>query len=140
MNRDQLLRSSLISLLKHQSKCITYHIAWDTYFDTVKMMMAVILAYAVCWLPLHILTLVGDLNPDIFNQVYMHTIWLFSHLLAVFNSTINPLVYFWMDSTYRCGLGYCARKLLGTRTINSQWKVTFPATNSSQKQSRGSPC
>ncbi len=37
----------------------------------VKMMITVVIIYALCWLPLHTITLVGDRHPDI---------WLFPHI------------------------------------------------------------
>ena len=65
--------------------------------------MVVVLAYAVCWLPLHVLTVLGEQDESIFDSPLVHTLWLLAHWLAMSNSAVNPLVYFWMNPAYRAG-------------------------------------
>lgn len=65
------------------------------------MMIYVVMAYLVCWLPIHLLTVIGDMNPAIFNSQSVHILWLFSHWLAMSNSASSPLIYFSTNTVYR---------------------------------------
>ncbi|KAK6187706.1 hypothetical protein SNE40_005670 [Patella caerulea] len=67
----------------------------------VKMIIIVVTIYAVCWLPLHVLTLIGDQNPDIFDAPYMMYVWMCAHWLAMSHSCYNPFVYFWINPNFR---------------------------------------
>ena len=75
----------------------------------VKMMIIVVIIYALCWLPLHTITLVGDSYETIYSYLYIHIIWTACHWLAMSNSCYNPIVYCWMNSKYRQGFRYALR-------------------------------
>ena len=67
------------------------------------MLITVAATYALCWLPIHVITILGDIDPTIYDFQYMHVVWLFSHWLAVSNCFSNPVIYFWMNSGFRQG-------------------------------------
>lgn len=66
-------------------------------------MITVVVIYALCWLPLHLITILGDLYPSIYWIENIHIVWLFSHWLAMSNSCYNPFVYCWMNARFRDG-------------------------------------
>ncbi|ESO87467.1 hypothetical protein LOTGIDRAFT_72476, partial [Lottia gigantea] len=68
-----------------------------------KMMIIVVIIYAVCWLPLHVITIIGAVNPGIYDGQYMNIVWMASHWLAMSNCMYNPFVYCWMNSKFRHG-------------------------------------
>lgn len=68
------------------------------------MMITVVVFYALCWLPLHIITLVGDHDPSIYDSKHVPILWIFSHWLAMSNSCYNPIIYLWMSPKFRAGL------------------------------------
>lgn len=74
------------------------------YFQMIKMMITVVIFYALCWLPLHIITLIGDHNPAIYNNKYTPILWLCFHWLSMSNSCYNPIIYLWMSPKFRAGL------------------------------------
>jgi hypothetical protein len=67
-------------------------------------MVTVVIFYALCWLPLHTITLVGDHNPTIYNNKYIPILWLGFHWLSMSNSCYNPIIYLWMSPKFRAGL------------------------------------
>ena len=70
----------------------------------VKMMIVVVLLYAVCWLPLHALQLATDENPEIFiNVKNLRYIWVTFQIFSASHSCYNPFVYFWMNRKFRKG-------------------------------------
>ena len=75
------------------------------------MLVAVVTAYALSWMPLHVITLVGDSNPEIYNKVAVHMTWLFAHWLAFSNCAMNPIIYCWMNSAFRSSFLYMFRKV-----------------------------
>ncbi|BFZ03113.1 hypothetical protein BsWGS_06152 [Bradybaena similaris] len=68
------------------------------------MIIIVVVIYAVCWLPLHVITLIGDVNPDIYSFPHMNVVWLCAHWLAMSHSCYNPIVYFSHNSPFRRNL------------------------------------
>jgi hypothetical protein len=61
-------------------------------FQTIKVFLLAFFAYALCWLPIHTITIVGDINPFIYDSKLVHVVWLFAQCLAVSNSAINPVI------------------------------------------------
>ena len=78
-------------------------------FQMVKMMITVVIIYALCWLPLHTLTILGDVHQEIYDFRYIQVVWIACHWLAMSNSCYNPMVYCWMNSKYRNGFRYVLR-------------------------------
>ena len=82
----------------------------------VKMMVTVVVIYALCWLPLHSVTLAGDTNPAVWSYRHIQVVWIASHWLAMSNCCYNPFVYFWMSSNFRSafrrlgGIVLCRRR------------------------------
>lgn len=70
----------------------------------IRMMITVVVFYALCWLPLHTITIIGDNNPDIYNRKYVPILWLCFHWLSMSNSCYNPIIYLWMSPKFRAGL------------------------------------
>ena len=69
----------------------------------VKMMIVVVIIYAVCWLPIHAIKLVEEGNPDIYDFDYYQVVWMSAHWLAMSYACYNPMVYFWMNKRFRAG-------------------------------------
>lgn len=70
----------------------------------MKMIIVVVVIYAVCWLPLHVITIAGDVNVEIYSQENMNIVWGCAHWLAMSHSCYNPFVYFWMNARFRNSL------------------------------------
>ncbi|XP_041364641.1 RYamide receptor-like [Gigantopelta aegis] len=68
-----------------------------------KMMLMVVIIYAVCWLPIHVINITGDVDPSIYDGEHMNIVWMISHWLAMSNCMYNPIVYCWMNSKFRQG-------------------------------------
>ena len=76
----------------------------------VKMMLAVVVIYAICWLPLHVITLIGDAIPRVVWRVeHIQSIWVVCHWVAMSSCAYNPIVYCWMNSSFRRGFATAFR-------------------------------
>jgi len=82
------------------------------WLQMVKMMVTVVVIYALCWLPLHTVTLAGDTNPAVWSYRHIQVVWVASHWLAMSNCCYNPFVYFWMSTNFRS-----AFRRLGDRAL-----------------------
>ncbi|XP_076327810.1 tachykinin-like peptides receptor 99D [Tachypleus tridentatus] len=69
----------------------------------VKMMIVVVIIFAVCWLPYHIYFLLAHHHPEIISSAYVQHIYLAIYWLAMSNSMYNPIIYCWMNSRFRRG-------------------------------------
>lgn len=66
--------------------------------QVVKMMMVVVLIFAICWLPYHIYFIVQSYVPELTNEPYIQELYLGIYWLAMSNSMYNPIIYCWMNS------------------------------------------
>lgn len=83
----------------------------------VKMMIVVVVTFAVCWLPYHIYFLLQS-TTDIINWEHILHVYNVIYWLAMSNSMYNPIIYCWMNSRFRhgfvklfccCPCGSCAK-------------------------------
>ncbi|XP_045210537.2 RYamide receptor-like [Mercenaria mercenaria] len=59
---------------------------------TIRVFLLAFFAYAICWLPIHAITIAGDISPQIYDSKLVHILWLFAQCLAVSNSAISPII------------------------------------------------
>ncbi|KPJ19314.1 Tachykinin-like peptides receptor 99D [Papilio machaon] len=69
----------------------------------VKMMIVVVVIFAVCWLPFHVYFVVTSYYPEVVNYPHIQEIYLGIYWLAMSNSMYNPIIYCWMNSKFRRG-------------------------------------
>ncbi|GLV41074.1 RYamide receptor [Carabus blaptoides fortunei] len=68
----------------------------------VKMMLAVVIVFTLCWLPFNTL-LVATFSHKEHNIPYLQYIWLVLHWLAMSHSCYNPIIYCFMNARFRAG-------------------------------------
>ncbi|CAH0558873.1 unnamed protein product [Brassicogethes aeneus] len=73
----------------------------------VKMMIVVVIIFAVCWLPYHLYFIVTSYFPEITNSKYIQETYLAIYWLAMSNSMYNPIIYCWMNAKFRRGFKQC---------------------------------
>uniref|UniRef100_A0A3Q1JS73 G-protein coupled receptors family 1 profile domain-containing protein n=1 Tax=Anabas testudineus TaxID=64144 RepID=A0A3Q1JS73_ANATE len=76
---------------------------------TFSMLVASVLAFALCWLPLQVLNLLLDLDPDfhIIGKRYINVLQVCCHLVAMSSACYNPFIYASLHSKVRMHLkGY----------------------------------
>ena len=119
--------------------------SWLISFQMVKMFITVVIIYALCWLPFHTITLVGDTHEEIWRFEYIHVVWSGCHWLAMSSCCYNPMVYCWMNSKFRNGFRYvlrCCACISFDETEHGPYKIkrinTYITTmRSSVKEKRG---
>ena len=101
---------------RNKGYLLTYLRLIISLLQMVKMMVTVVVIYALCWLPLHSVTLAGDTNPSaVWSYRHIQIVWVVSHWLAMSNCCYNPFVYFWMSSNFRSAFCRLARRALCRR-------------------------
>ncbi|CAG9768769.1 unnamed protein product [Ceutorhynchus assimilis] len=69
----------------------------------VKMMMVVVIIFAVCWLPYQLYFIIIAYYPKITRSKYIQETFLAIYWLAMSNSMYNPIIYCWMNARFRRG-------------------------------------
>ncbi|KAM9743509.1 LOW QUALITY PROTEIN: tachykinin receptor 1a [Menidia menidia] len=77
----------------------------------VKMMMLVVLTFALCWLPYHVYFLLQQFSPRILEQPSAQQFYLSIMWLAMSSTMYNPLIYCCLNDRFRAGFlrafGWC---------------------------------
>ena len=77
------------------------------------MMIIVVVIYAVCWLPLHVLTICLDAYPSLYTFSHIQQLWVTCHFIAMSSLCYNPFVYFYMSSKFSDALlRFCCMRAL----------------------------
>jgi hypothetical protein len=73
------------------------------------MLATIVVLFAICWLPIHILQLLiafkrdwleGMYGTEFGSQTYV-ALTIFSHWLSMSNSFVNPVIYCFMSDNFR---------------------------------------
>ena len=91
----------------------------------VKMFAVVVTIFMVCWAPYHIYFLYSYHHPSITKIPYIHHIYLGFYWLAMCNTCVNPIIYYWMNKRFRSyfnSILFCVPRYL-TRAASGSWPV-----------------
>jgi len=66
----------------------------------VKMMILIVVIFAVCWLPQHVYFVVVSLRPDVTHHQSIQHVYLVIYWFAMSNAMYNPIVYCWMNARF----------------------------------------
>ncbi|KAK1164690.1 substance-K receptor [Acipenser oxyrinchus oxyrinchus] len=69
----------------------------------VKMMIVVVVTFALCWLPFHVYFMLGSFNSDIYKQKYIQQVYLAIFWLAMSSTMYNPIIYYCLNQRFRSG-------------------------------------
>jgi hypothetical protein len=65
------------------------------------MFAVVVIIFMVCWAPYHIYFIYSYHNPSITKMPYINHIYLGFYWLAMANTCVNPIIYYWMNRKFR---------------------------------------
>ncbi|XP_017041704.1 tachykinin-like peptides receptor 99D [Drosophila ficusphila] len=94
----------------------------------VKMMIVVVLIFAICWLPYHCYFIITSCYPVITEAPFIQDLYLAIYWLAMSNSMYNPIIYCWMNSRFRYGFKmvfrWCLFVRVGTEPFSRRENLT----------------
>ena len=68
---------------------------------SIKMLMIVVIVFAICWMPLNLYHLLTDLHPDAETFQYNNTAFFICHWVALSSTCYNPFIYCWLNEAFR---------------------------------------
>ncbi|XP_054460749.1 tachykinin receptor 3a [Anoplopoma fimbria] len=80
-----------------------YHGQLKAKRKVVKMMIIVVVTFALCWLPYHIYFIVTGLNKRLSKWKYIQQVYLSVLWLAMSSTMYNPIIYCCLNSRFRAG-------------------------------------
>ncbi|XP_076004055.1 neuromedin-K receptor-like [Genypterus blacodes] len=80
-----------------------YHRQLRAKRKVVKMMIIVVVTFALCWLPYHVYFIVTGLNKRLSRWKYIQQVYLSVLWLAMSSTMYNPIIYCCLNSRFRAG-------------------------------------
>ena len=118
-----LCHKSALSLMAGQGQAALARSRRDK-MKIVKMLALVVVIFMVCWAPYHIYFIYLYHNPDITSYSYIGHIYLSFYWLAMSNTCVNPIIYYWMNQRFRayfnqvlCCVPRCLTRSRGANTV-----------------------
>ncbi|XP_066478175.1 neuropeptide Y receptor type 4-2 [Tiliqua scincoides] len=65
------------------------------------LLASMVVAFAVCWLPLHVFNSIDDWNYKIMPHCLHDLIFSLCHLIAMASACVNPIIYGFLNSNFR---------------------------------------
>ena len=101
------------------------------------MFAVVVTIFMVCWAPYHIYFIYSYHNPSITKMSYISHIYLGFYWLAMSNTCVNPIIYYWMNQRFRAYFDmilFCVPRVL-KRATSGNWRSEHSLTRISRTQS-----
>ncbi|EPY76723.1 tachykinin receptor 3 [Camelus ferus] len=83
--------------------CDKYHEQLKAKRKVVKMMIIVVVTFAVCWLPYHIYFILTAIYQQLNRWKYIQQVYLASFWLAMSSTMYNPIIYCCLNKRFRAG-------------------------------------
>ncbi|XP_038625209.1 neuromedin-K receptor [Tachyglossus aculeatus] len=80
-----------------------YHEQLKAKRKVVKMMIVVVVTFAICWLPYHIYFIVTGIYQHLNRWKYIQQVYLASFWLAMSSTMYNPIIYCCLNKRFRAG-------------------------------------
>ncbi|XP_006867967.1 PREDICTED: neuropeptide Y receptor type 2 [Chrysochloris asiatica] len=106
---------------------------------TTKMLLCVVVVFAVSWLPLHAFQLAVDIDNQVLDLKEYKLIFTVFHIIAMCSTFANPLLYGWMNSNYRKAFLSAFRCEQRLDSIHSEVSVTFKAKKNLEVKKNNGP-
>ena len=106
------------------------------------MFAVVVSIFLVCWGPYHIYFIYSYHYPSITKIPYISHIYLGFYWLAMSNTCVNPIIYYWMNRRFRAYFNtvlFCVPRVLKRATSRS-WPIDGQSENSPTGISRTQSC
>ncbi|XP_052773955.1 G-protein coupled receptor 83-like [Mya arenaria] len=68
---------------------------------SIKMLLIVVIVFAICWMPLNLYHILTDLHPDTETFHYNATAFFVCHWIAISSTCYNPFIYCWLNEAFR---------------------------------------
>ncbi|CAH1782668.1 unnamed protein product [Owenia fusiformis] len=68
---------------------------------TIKMLIMVVLIFALCWMPLNLYHILTDFHHDNYRFRHNSTAFFVCHWIAMSSVGYNPFIYCWLNDTFR---------------------------------------
>ncbi|OCT69746.1 hypothetical protein XELAEV_18036670mg [Xenopus laevis] len=68
---------------------------------TFRLLVLVVGAFGMCWLPLHIFNIMKDIDINLIDKQYFNLVQLLCHWLAMMSACTNSLLYAWLHDSFR---------------------------------------
>lgn len=68
---------------------------------SIKLLIAVVIVFALCWMPLNLYHLLTDFHPDAKTFNYSNVTFFICHWIAISSTCFNPFVYCWFNEHFR---------------------------------------
>lgn len=83
----------------------------------IRMLMAVVLGFALCWLPVYIAQFLSFFHPSFIRCPHVMPSWIsfFAYFMQYANSALSPVIYFTFSQTYRKGFNSVLGKFFKTK-------------------------
>nr|XP_020009049.1 neuromedin-K receptor [Castor canadensis] len=83
--------------------CDKYHEQLKAKRKVVKMMIIVVVTFAICWLPYHIYFILTAVYQQLNRWKYIQQVYLASFWLAMSSTMYNPIIYCCLNKRFRAG-------------------------------------
>ena len=100
------------------------------FFQTIKMLITLVVIFFITWMPPHVMMLIGDVKPAIYVNLNYRLLWFVLHFIAASNSGTNSFIYLLMNTNClntlrRCTLAVvCCKNKKQSRRTESRRKLT----------------
>ncbi|XP_062866612.1 neuropeptide Y receptor Y2, like [Trichomycterus rosablanca] len=102
---------------------------------TTKMLVTMVVVFAVSWLPFHAFQLAIDIDSSVLVMQDFRLLYTVFHIVAMCSTFANPLLYGWMNLNYRNAFmaAFHCRKRLDSVNPQRQDAIVVPKTKKALK-------
>nr|CAH8848163.1 unnamed protein product [Trichobilharzia regenti] len=108
---------------------------------TNQMLIAMVVIFVVCWIPLNVLWVVADIIGEVVeNSVHFHNTFILCHMIAMSSAVYNPFLYAWLNNNFRqelkavfhCNTNLCSKQ----SSMHTMTTTAVPTTTTIRRQTQ----